>query len=260
MTLPIELEREDDGRRIAEVADLAGVLTWGRTRAARAPDSRVVEGTAMGRSWVRILLVSTSLGGATGCGGMGPPGSMFDVGDSYQLLWTSVAAYDCDPTRADPRDDEWCGGVTGLETIRTDTVSATIRLDVYRPVLLCESDGCRETSDGTFAIYVTGAAWTCAREQASGPLACASPTEVVGNGTLSVTHYWCVLDDRRRTPSLPGYCEGHEGREILYVTFTLPNGLDGIGIEESGQLRQAPGLLLLALDVRTQIDVNWTLR
>jgi hypothetical protein len=71
---------------------------------------------------------------------------------------------------------------------------------------------------------------------------------------------WCVLDDRRRTPSLPGFCEGQEGREILYVAFTLPNGIDGIGIEESGHLRPVRGPSLPALDVRTQVDVNWTLR
>lgn len=32
MKLQIEFEREDDGRWIAEVPDLAGVLTYGQTR------------------------------------------------------------------------------------------------------------------------------------------------------------------------------------------------------------------------------------
>jgi predicted RNase H-like HicB family nuclease len=32
MTFEIEIDREEDGRWIAEVADLAGVLTYGRTR------------------------------------------------------------------------------------------------------------------------------------------------------------------------------------------------------------------------------------
>jgi predicted RNase H-like HicB family nuclease len=32
MKLQIEVEREDDGRWMAEVPDLAGVLTYGRTR------------------------------------------------------------------------------------------------------------------------------------------------------------------------------------------------------------------------------------
>jgi predicted RNase H-like HicB family nuclease len=32
MKLQIELEREEDGRWIAEVPDLAGVLTYGQTR------------------------------------------------------------------------------------------------------------------------------------------------------------------------------------------------------------------------------------
>ena len=32
MTFQIELEREDDGRWIAEVGDLSGVLTYGATR------------------------------------------------------------------------------------------------------------------------------------------------------------------------------------------------------------------------------------
>ncbi len=32
MTFTIELEREDDGRWIAEVADLSGVLCYGRDR------------------------------------------------------------------------------------------------------------------------------------------------------------------------------------------------------------------------------------
>jgi predicted RNase H-like HicB family nuclease len=42
MTFTIELERESDGRWIAEVPDLAGVLAYGRTR-----DEAVARGQAL---------------------------------------------------------------------------------------------------------------------------------------------------------------------------------------------------------------------
>ena len=42
MTLPIEVEQEDDGRWLAEVTDLPGVLAYGPTRDAAADAARAL--------------------------------------------------------------------------------------------------------------------------------------------------------------------------------------------------------------------------
>ena len=47
MNLTVETEREDDGRWIAEVPDLAGVLAYGTTR-----DQAIARGEALG---LRVL-------------------------------------------------------------------------------------------------------------------------------------------------------------------------------------------------------------
>ena len=42
MPLPIELEQEDDGRWLAEIPDLPGVVAYGDTRAAAAAAARAL--------------------------------------------------------------------------------------------------------------------------------------------------------------------------------------------------------------------------